>query len=257
MTIRNFGAIGATLAALVALSACATAAAPPNAPAPLSMAERLGDSDVPFSAVIQAVGSPTLTTGPVARGGAILSFAYRYRQTAVLTEDVTGFSITVPGVQAPAGAPGYYAGTFVDASMYATNGPAELWCFLPGVVGGKRESLCLLKNQPAVAAIAPTRMNPWLWAQFSPATGSFDYVRTPIYERRAVEIPGDLTVEYRFDGWTRNGVRVEIRAVGREVQTVELFRAGGSASVRLRTVAGDFDLTPDSTDADRVVATAV
>jgi hypothetical protein len=99
-------------------------------------------------------------------------------------------------------------------------------------------------------------MNPWLWTQFAPATGSFDYVHTPIYERRAVDIPGDLTLDYLFDGWTRNGVRLEVRAVGREVETVEVLRTPGSAAVRLRTVAGDVDLTPDPANPDRVVATA-
>lgn len=173
MTIKDL-IRGAVLTAVLGLAGCATAPAPANAPPPLSMAEQMGDSDVPYSAVIAAVGPPTVATGPVARGGSVLSFVYRYRLTAVLTEDVTGFSITVPGIQAPAGAPGYYAGTFVSTGAYRAGGQSELWCFLPAVVGGKRDSLCLLKNQPGVAAIAPTRMNPWLWTQFAPATGSFD-----------------------------------------------------------------------------------
>jgi hypothetical protein len=255
LTMRSFRTAGLILAGVLGLAACATAPAPVNAPPPLPLAEQFGDAGVPFSAVIAMVGRPTVATGPVARGGAILSFAYRYRQTAVLTEDVTGYSITVSGIQSPAGAPGYYAGTFANTGTYGTGAASELWCFLPAVVGGKRESLCLLKNQPAIAAIAPTRMNPWLWTQFAPATGSFDYVRTPIYERRAVDIPGDLVVEYRFEGWTRNGARVEMRAVGREVETKEVLRNGGGA-VRLRTVAGDFDLSPDPANPDQVVATA-
>lgn len=256
MMTKGFIAGGA-LSAVLGLAACATAPAPANAPPPLPVAEQMGDSEVPYSAVITVVGKPTISAGPVARGGTVLSFGYLYRHTAVLTEDVTGFSITVPGVQAPKGAPGYYAGTFVSTGTYAAGGLSELWCFLPAVVGGKRESLCLLKNQPGVAAIAPTRMNPWLWTQFAPATGSFDYVRTPIYERRAVEIPGNLTMDYLFAGWTRSGIRLEIRAVGREVETVEVLRAPGAASARLRTVAGDFDLGFDPANPDQVVATAL
>lgn len=230
-------------AACLAMAGCASMpAAPANAPSPLPVATLLGDLETPYSAVIEAIGAPDLTVGAVAAGDTLLTFRYRYLHTAVLTEDVIGYSITVPGVQAPAGSPGYFAGAFLSSGPYLNAGVAELWCFLPGVVGGRRDIICLLKNQPGVAAIAPTRLNPYLWDQFAPATGTFDYVHTPIYERRTVQIPGDLAIEYRFRGWTRTGARVELRAVGREVETPEI-PANQDGRILLRTVAGTYSIS--------------
>lgn len=233
---------------LLSLAGCSSLpVAPENAPSPLPSAVLLGDLRTPYSAVIEPVGAPQFADGPVAPGGSLLSFRYRYRHTAVLTQDVTGFSITVPGVQAPAGSPGYFAGGFMSSGPNVNAGVAELWCFLPSLAGGKRDNLCLLKNQPGVAAIAPTRLNPYLWDRFEAATGTFDYVHTPIYDHRAVDIPGDLSIDYRFRGWTRTGARIELRAVGREVETSELA-ADSNGRVLLRTVAGSYRLSrkPDS-----------
>ncbi|MDZ4693361.1 hypothetical protein [Terricaulis sp.] len=247
-TITRLG----SLAFAAVLGACATIPEPPaNAAPPLTLAERAGLPGVLHSDTIEAAGEATFASGPIADGDAIISFPFRYRHTAVLTEDVIGFSITVSGVQAPAGAPGYYAGTFV-AIGGPVNASGDLWCFLPGVVGGERENLCLLRTSPAVAAIAPTRLNPYLWSQFSPATGSFDYVNAPVFERRAVEIPVDLTAEYRFDGWGRGVVRLEEYAVGEKVRdfTVSTDERG---AYTLRTVAGDVTLARDPADPDRAV----
>lgn len=232
--------IGLTLVCVMALGACASVpGAPPNAPTPLSMLDQIGDPGTPYSAVVEIVGDPTVAEGAVLPGSSLIRLAYRYRHTAILTEDVVGYSITVPGVQAPAGAPGYYAGTFVNSGPYIATGSGELWCFLPSVAGGKRDHLCLLKDRPGLAAIAPTRLNPYLWDSFAAATGTFDYVNTPIYEHRQVEIPGDLMMEYRFRGFTRNGVRVEVLAVGREVQILNLpIRDDGTAE--LKSVAGTY-----------------
>jgi hypothetical protein len=231
------------VAAALATGACATLQDPPNAPAPLPLMEQAGTPGVAHSSVITAAGPLTRAQGPVGAGETLVSFPFRYRHTAVLTEDVVGYSITVGGVQAPAGSPGYYAGTFAGGGPYTPNALAELWCFLPGVVGGERQHLCFLRNQPGIAAIAPTRMNPWLWTQFAPATGTFDYVRTPIYERRAVEIPGDLKLEYRFRGWSPDEARLTEFAVGREVREFTLRREADGRAV-LRTVAGDLVLAP-------------
>lgn len=234
------------------LSGCATPQDPANAPVPLPIADRIGVADIPHSGVIASTGSATPAAGEVGRGEALLRFPYRYRHTAVLTEDVTGYSMTVSGVQAPSGAPGYYAGTFAATGTYGPSASGELWCFLPGVVGGERRHLCFLKSQPGIAAIAPTRMNPWLWTQFAPATGSFDYVNTPIYERREVAIPGDLTVEYRFRGWSASAARLTEYAGGREVRDFDLPRQPGGEAV-LRTVAGDFVVRPAPGDAEKAV----
>jgi hypothetical protein len=198
--------------------------------------------------VIEAAGDPVVSSATVERGGSIIRIPFRYRHTAVLTQDVVGYSITVSGVQAPAGSPGYYAGTFSGGvSPAGPRGPKDMWCFLPRVAGGEREHLCLLRNVAGVAAIAPTRMNPYLWTQFAPATGTFDYVRTPIFERRPVEIPGDLTLEYRFGGWSDSAARVTEYAAGREVREFTLPRnADGTAT--LRTIAGTIAIAPVSTE---------
>lgn len=254
--MRALFLIGGT-AAFLALAACASMpTAPPNAAPRLSFAQMAGQPNVPFSSVIQVAGPAVAADGPVARDAALLRIPYRYRHTAVLTEDVVGYSITVPGVQAPAGAPGYYAGTFRSGGAHGGGLPAELWCFLPQVVGGRRDNICLLGNQPGIAAIAPTRMNPYLWTGFAPATGSFDYVRTPVFEHRAVDIPGELVLEYRFRGWTRSGLRIEFLAVGREVETRELPGPAGAA-VRLQTIGGIFDVSPDPNDPERAVVRRV
>jgi hypothetical protein len=209
------------------------------------------------SDVIEAAGAPTVASAPVGREGSIIRIPFRYRHTAVLTEDVVGYSITVPGVQAPAGAPGYYAGTFIAVGGWApqSRGPGDMWCFLPSLAGGEREHLCLYRSSPSIAAIAPTRMNPYLWTQFSPATGSFDYVKAPVFERRAVNIPGELVLEYRFQGWSRNAVRLSEYAVGREVRDFALPR-GVDGTARLRTVVGDIGIAPHS-DPERAVVELV
>jgi hypothetical protein len=236
----------ASVAPVIALlaAACATLPPPPqNAAPPLTALERAGQPGIMYSDVIQLAGEPIAASAPVARGGSILTFPYRYRHTAVLTEDLRGYSITVSGVQAPAGSPGYYAGTFMALGIPNVRGPADLWCFLPSLAGGERRNICLLRTSPSVAAIAPTRMNPYLWTQFSPATGTFDYVNAPVFERREVEIPVDLTIEYRFEGWSRNVARVSERAVGREVRDLQLTLDPANVAT-IRTVAGDIAIAP-------------
>jgi hypothetical protein len=202
-----------------------------------------GRPGVPYSDVLIADGEAHVARAPVTEGGSLARIPYRYRHTAVLTQDVRGFSMTVSGVQASTGAPGFYAGTFASSGGYAAPSVSDMWCFLPGVVGGERETLCLLRNHPSLAAIAPTRLNPYLWTQFSPATGSFDLTHTPIFERRAVDIPGDLTLEYRFERWTRTGARLKEFAGGREVREFDApFDAQGLAEVS--TIAGTLMIAP-------------
>lgn len=238
--------------AAASVSACATLQDPPNAPAPLPLADRLGVVGVEHSGVIAAAGPAAAAAGPVGQGETLVTVPFRYRHTAVLTEDVVGYSITVSGVQAPAGSPGYYAGTFETNGTYAIGRLSELWCFMPGAVGGERRHLCFLKNQPGIAAIAPTRMNPFIWTEFAPATGSFDYVRTPIYQQRAVDIPADLVLEYRFRGWSSGAARLTEFAVGREVRRFDAPRGADGVAV-LKTVAGDIALSPAPGAPDKAV----
>lgn len=244
---------GAMALALVGLSACGSVpTAPLNAAPSLTPEQRAGDASVPFSGVITAVGPATIASQPVGKGGTLIKSAYRYRHTAQLVEDVVGFSITVSGVQAPKGAPGYYAGTFRSFSQRGVGEPSELWCFLPKVVGGKRDSICLLRGANGVAAIAPTRMNPWLWTQFSPASGSFDYTHAPVFELRPVEIPAELQLEYRFAGWQGDKARIAAFAGGREVETTVLSRQADGRLV-LKTVAGAVSLSAAPGNPEQVV----
>jgi hypothetical protein len=245
------------LALVLLLGACAsTPPIPANMPPALSLAELGARAGVEHSDSIEATGAPTIGAD-VGNGDVVISFPYRYKHTAVLTEDVRGYSMTVGGVQAPAGSPGYYAGTFMSVGGPGGVGrPADLWCFLPSIAGGARENICLLRSSGALAAIAPTRMNPYLWRQFAPATGTFDYVHTPIFERRAVEIPGDLRVEYRFERWGHTDVRLGEYAVGRQVGDLTL-RVEADGTARLNTVAGSVLISRDPANEDRARVSAI
>lgn len=237
LTRNTIGRLSVALASL-ALSACASIPPPPaNMPPALTLRELGAIPGVQYSDVIEATGAPSIASGDIASGGVLISFPYRYKHTAVLTEDVIGFSMTVGGVQAPTGSPGYYAGTFRSVGPNASAGPSDLWCFLPSAAGGERTNICLLRSAGSLAAIAPTRMNPYLWRQFAAATGTFDYVHTPIFERRDIDIPGDLRVEYRFERWASNYVRLGEYAVGRQVGDLTLPINQDGVAI-LQTVAG-------------------
>jgi hypothetical protein len=236
---------GAALACM-ALGACETmpTAPPANSPPRLSLAEMSVVEGRLRSDIAVPVGQPLVPQAVVARDQPLISIPYAYRHTAVLTEDVEGFSFTVSGVQAPKGSPGYYAGTFGGAGAFNRGSISDLWCFLPKEAGGKRDTICLLRNQPSVAAIAPTRLNPWMWVdQFAPATGSFDYVKTPIFERRTVSIPGDLKLEYRHRGWSKDVLEVTEFAVGQRVQELS-FRREADGTAILPTIAGKLRVSP-------------
>jgi len=245
------GAAATTISFAPSGTALAKDQAPPNAPPPLTYAERnAGSPDVPFSDVITATSAPVVAQGAVHAGEPLLSVAYAYRYTAVITEEVKGFSFTVGGVQAPVGSPGYYAGTFMWTNgrwPKADTPPMDLWCFFPGVAGGKRETICLLRNLNKRAAIAPTRMNPYLWHHFAPITGSFDYVNTPIFKRQAVDLPVKPVLEYRFSKWKGDMAWFGLYAMGGFVTDLPLEKDERGA-YRLRTVGGDFLITRDSAD---------
>ena len=243
--------IGPLCALLIAATGCSNATlstAPANMPPPIPPGELGGLPGVPYSEIIKAAGPPVTHPGPVHAGEAFVTIPYDYRHTAVLAEDVTGYSITVPGVRAPAGSLGYYAGTFFSSQGNRNGAPFDMWCFLPSAADHERDPVCLLRNMPGLAAIAPTRENPYLWHSFSPMTGTFNYVRTPIYERRPVDLGMDLTLEYRFAGWRGDEPRVALYAVGRRVRELSVpLDAGGQH--RLSTIAGDLVITRDGADA--------
>ena len=234
---------------LLFLAGCSnsTISTPPvNMPPPIAAAEMGGLPGVPYSDIVEAAGAPAVASGPVQDGKALVTIPYRYRHTAVLTEDVTGFSITVRGVRVTAGSPGYYAGTFTGPGS-GKRAPFDMWCFLRGGPGSGRDPLCLLRNLPGLAAIAPTSRNPWLWYSFSPMTGTFNYVRTPIFERRRVELPLALTLEYRFAGWRGEDPKVVLYAMGGRVFDLPLSR-DPSGRATLATISGRFVIARDPAD---------
>lgn len=235
---------------LVLAAACSNAPAPPfpaNLPPPIPSAELTGLPGVAFSEIVEAAGPATVSPGQVRDGQPLVTIPYRYRHTAVLTENVRGFSITVRGVRAPAGSPGYYAGTFHSSRGSSNGAPFDMWCFLPPAAGGGRDTLCLLRDRQDLAAIAPTRNNPYLWYQFSPMTGTFNYVRTPMFERRRVDLPLDLGLDYRFDGWRGEEARIALFAGGRLVMDLPASR-DSSGGTRLQTIAGNFVISRDPAD---------
>lgn len=237
------------LLGLLGLAGCSSAlkTAPADMPPPIPLAEQGGVPGVPYSGIVEAAGPAVVASGPVADGMSLVTVPYRYRHTAVLTRDVTGFSITVRGVRATAGSPGYYAGTFTGSRGGNERAPNDMWCFLRGAPDSGRDPLCLFRNLPGLAAIAPTRSNPYLWYAFSPMTGTFNYVRTPIFERRRVDLPLDLTLEYRFRGWRGEQPRVVLYAVGGQVLDLPLSR-DPSGRATIATIAGSFAITRDPAD---------
>jgi hypothetical protein len=192
--------------------------------------------------VIERAGAPTIASGAVLKGEPLLSIPFTYRYTAVLTEDVLGFSFTVKGIQAPLGSPGYYAGSFVQGSNQwdiEKAPPMDMWCFLPQVAGGKRENICLLRDRPKHAAIAPSGMNPYLSYSFAPMTGSFDYVYTPIFKRQPVNLPISPILEYMFTNWEKNSVWLQIYTMGTRVRDLNVS-LNANGEYRIRTIGGDF-----------------
>jgi hypothetical protein len=252
---RNAWRVLAGVLGALILSACeGYPDAPPNMPPPLRPAEQMGTPGVLRSDMLVVAGQPVVAAGEVALHSSLISIPYRYKYTAVLTEDVMGHSFTVRGVQAPKGAPGFYAGTF-EGGRYA-NGPKDMWCFLPKAMGKKPDEVCFFRMLPGVAAIAPTAAsaNQYMWYSFEPKTGSFNMVYTPIFERREVEIPADLKLEYRFYGWEGTKAKLVEFAVGGWVHMYELHRAP-DGSAQLKTIAGVLRVSPGSGDPNSATAT--
>jgi hypothetical protein len=111
------------------------------------------------------------------------------------------------------------------------------------LAGGSRDAICLYRMQPGIPAIAPTGRNPYMWFSFAPATGSFDFVHRPIFERREVAIPGDLKLEYRFIQWSDREVKLAGYAAGRHVHEFKVVRGAGGDEV-LPTVVGTLRISP-------------
>jgi len=112
---------------------------------------------------------------------------------------------------------------------------------------GDPDPLCLLRNQTGIAAIAPTRLSPYYWTSFSPLSGSFNYVHTPIFERREVAMPVSLALEYRFEGWDEGVPEVDLFIRDKKARTLRGTPAG-SGSFTIPTIAGPMQIAPVAGD---------
>ena len=230
-------------AAAITVASCSPPP-PPISAAPLAPTLTIQDQpDRPQSGLLETSGIVSLATEPSPPGSFLIRIPFKYRHTAVLVKDLIGYSFTVRGVQAPAGSPGYLVGRFSRNSAYRIDqGAFDMWCFLPSLVGGKRKSICLLRDGTGIAAIAPTGANPYVWHSFKPKTGSFDYVIAPEFDVREVPIPLELKLEYRLDGWTASGAIVTEFAGG-ESSRKFVVPFGSDGIARIKTFAGELRIT--------------
>lgn len=191
-----------------------------------------------------ALPGPPVAAPSVGPGETILAFPYAFKRTAVLTKDVTGFTFTIRGVLAPAGSPGFYAGTF---SSNAT-GAREVWCFLPPADAPRNKPLCL-RLLPKFAQIIP-EADPF---DIQPFSSRLNAANPPVFEEKAVVIPGDLRLEYRFDGWEGETARVQLWTNGVLSRTMG-YRKDTEGAVRIQTLAGELQLRPLAENPLRVQA---
>ncbi|MGR4865791.1 TonB family protein [Caulobacter sp. LARHSG274] len=186
----------------------------------------------------------------VAPGETILAFPFAFNRTAVLSADLTGFSIWVKGVMAPAGSPGFYAGTFYWSLAKASG---EVWCFLPSPTTAPAKAVCVMVF--AKLAVILPNINPYVITSFASSSGTFNYANAPRFEEKFVDIPGDLHLEYRFRRWTKTEVQIEELAGGRRASILSLpLNSDGRA--KLETLAGDYWLTPAAGASNRVEVSA-
>lgn len=247
---------GLSFALALLLGACGAPPPPANMPPPLPASAYRPVSQDPYSGLIEPTGGHDLATAPVGRGETLIKVPFRYRTTAILTEDVKGFSITVGGTLAPAGAPGYFAGGFSSLNGGIPAGDTrEMWCFFrpDRDSSDPRDPICLLRDKSAIAAIAPTRLSPYLWTSFSPMTGTFDYAHTPIFQVQAIDLPVALTLDYRFAGWDNGIAEVELFIRDKEVRTLRgRVRADGGQVID--TLAGELSIRAVPGQPDRAEA---
>jgi hypothetical protein len=193
-----------------------------------------------------APGATPVVAETVGTGEAIVAFPYVFRRTGVLTQDVTGYSIMVRGVLAPAGSVGFYAGSFSAQAIDSR----DVWCFLPPPDAAKTKTLCLMPG-PKWAAILP-KVDPYDIVSFNGY--SPNYANLPVFEEKPVQIPGDLRLEYRFAGWKGDDALIVRWVNGRKSETSRLRKAP-DGHVRLHTLAGDYRLEPAPGDPTRAKVT--
>ncbi len=198
----------------------------------------------------RVVGVPPKPASSVAPGETIVTFPFAFNRTSVLSADLTGFSIWVKGVMAPAGSPGFYAGTFYWG-LAKTSG--EVWCFLPSPTTTPAKAVCVMAF--AKLAIILPDINPYVITNFASSTGTFNYANTPSFEEKTVEIPGDLRLEYRFRRWRKTDVQVEELAGGRRV-TILTLPLGADGRAKLETLAGDYWLARAASAPNRAEVSA-
>jgi TonB family protein len=196
------------------------------------------------------VGEPPKPAASVTLGETIVGFPFAFNRTAVLHEDVAFRSRWVKGVLARAGSPGFYTGTLHWDRPDATG---EVWCFLTLPTEDPSKAVCLVML--GEEAIVIPGGNPYVPVGFATKRGAVLFANAPHFEETAIGIPGDLRLEYRFQGWTPAYAEVEEFAGGRQVILRPLRRQADGRAL-LQTPAGDYWLTPAPDAPSRAEVTA-
>lgn len=188
-------------------------------------------------------GAPSPVAPRVKPGETILTEPFAFNRTAVLTNEVKGHTLLVMGLKIPPGSPGFYAG------MFGT-GPERMvstWCFVPPSKNGRVRSTCLMLYRDE-AAVVPRVVNGYAFSSFGiPSSGRMDYANTPTFEEKAVDIPGDLRLDYRLRRWKKTWVEVEVWANG-EIADVKIATKGPDGRARLETLSGAYWLSQPADD---------
>lgn len=218
----------------------ATPFSPPSGK-PLSLPKRKVSVLLPQ----RLIGEPPSPPASVTRGETIVSFPFAFNRTAVLDEDVTSRSRWLKGVLVPAGSPGFYTGT-LKLQRPAVTG--EVWCFVPLPIEDALGARCLAVLGKEAIVLPPG--NPYVLNGFVAKRGALIPATVPHFEEKAVAIPGNLSLEYRFQGWTPAYAEVQELAGGWPFILRPLPRQADGRAL-LQTLAGDFWLSPVAGAPDR------
>jgi hypothetical protein len=173
-----------------------------------------------YAAVIRpAEGETREAAGVVSRDTVVISFPYAYRRTAALQQAVTGSSVSILGAGVPAGAPGFFVGSF--AAGRRGGGPVssgvnvgDAWRFLPKAVGGRKDVVCFLIQDHEFAWILPVSEGYLINNVVSPNASA----RRPVFEEKSVTLPFDQRLEYAFVRWNGRAAIVAESAGGHRVR---------------------------------------
>lgn len=210
----------------------------------------------PLDSALTREGEASTPAGSFGRGEVAGTMPFAYRRTGVLTKDVMPKTFYVRGVQAPAGAHGFYVGTYVIPGVWPLSRTlsSELWCFDTGPVGGRTGGTCfmLYSQSKAPAGGIYRNNNPyWINPDVAGNPNEISYTALPEIQEGPVEITAHRTLEYRFLGWAGDDARVEF-LVGDRPVVQRTVKAESDRSVRLGLLDGGFlRLTRDGVDPTR------